>query len=267
MEGNYKGFLHDLHGALANNPTHTVVYRNKQVPVLAQQRGPYLVPARWILVNLVGTDGDKTTIAVRDDNIYIVGFTNSRGSWFVFKNRAHLIPGSTLLPFGDCYKDLLGGGYKELEGITLGKENMLKAVQMLARYHPNPHNSYKSLKVALATLCVMVAEAERFVPINETVADRWEDTPRITAMQAKYVVLWSDMSCALLNWRTTGVWRDKGNKLQKANINSPGDALGILGLVLWPNSCSFDATTHQFRCDCGKRRLADDSSTICQGTF
>lgn len=257
MTDDYPTFLNKLHGVLGDNPTRRNV---KGVPVLAEQRH----------INFVGTDSaaDKTTIAVRDDNIYIVGFTNNTGNWFTFANREQLIPRSTRLPFGGGYEDLVVGGRKKLTDIKLGKENMLQAVRMLALHHPNhpnPDKSYdKRLGEAPAKLCVMVAEAERFVPIV-TVAQGWKGTPQITALQAEYVVLWGKISKALLTWQKKSLWEDKGNELQeKAKINGPDEASSTLGLLLWPTDFNFkfDAITAD---DDGKP-LADDSSTTCNGT-
>jgi len=67
--------------------------------------------------------------------MYLVGFKTQGGSWYAFKNRNHLIQGSTALTFSDDYKSLTGGGsYKNLVNVVVGKNSAEEALGILAKY-------------------------------------------------------------------------------------------------------------------------------------
>lgn len=83
--GSYETFINSVRGALAG-PTHlTVVGPTSGVarPVLSREPpAKYTQPSRWIHVQLNGYKGVAPKLAIRSDNAYVMGFTNSRGTWF-----------------------------------------------------------------------------------------------------------------------------------------------------------------------------------------
>lgn len=177
-ERSYGSFHRELRELLAVNPAGKHV---RGTPVLAEQRKGQ-PPARWIHIKLVGNNKwrDKTTIAMRDDNLYLVGFQNNSGSWFVFKGckgefPAKVSASASELPFGDSYGDLVQG-HRNLAKYDMDKQSALDAVRLLAKYR---HKYYddddhtEKLKVALAQLCVMLAEGARFKSIFNTLHEKW----------------------------------------------------------------------------------------------
>lgn len=52
-------------------------------PVLPKQKSGFQ-PARWFHINLERNNGERTTLAVRDDNVYLIGFKNQSGRWYEF---------------------------------------------------------------------------------------------------------------------------------------------------------------------------------------
>ncbi|TVU16058.1 hypothetical protein EJB05_39606 [Eragrostis curvula] len=237
----YASFLGQLHGVLMNYPKNGDV---EGVPVLPPQH-LNAMPARWIHVNLVGSGGARTTIALRDDNIYLVGFENSARNWYVFDNRKHLIHDATPLPLNDSYGDLVKG-HVNLPRYDLGKTAALGAVQTLASYKIGGLTD-SQLAISLAQLCVMVAEAERFKEVADTVSKGWEGTARINTVQAELLVLWGKASCALLHWNNTHVWVDKKGALASQGIRNEQDAVHLLGFVLRTKGCNLKSESS----DCG----------------
>jgi hypothetical protein len=174
-ERGYGSFHRELRELLAINPTGKHV---RGTPVLAEQRKGQ-PPARWIHIKLVGNNKwrDKTTIAMRDDNLYLVGFQNNSGSWFVFKGckgefPAEVSASASELPFGDSYGDLVQG-HRNLAKYDMDKQSALGAVRLLAKYRDDKYNDDK-LKAALAQLCVMLAEGARFKSIFNTLHGKWD---------------------------------------------------------------------------------------------
>jgi hypothetical protein len=89
VEENYGEFIEVLRTVLteyepACDRQSVVDYHHAPHPVLPRQRNPHR-PARWILITLLLRDeGHATTLAIRDDNVYLIGFRNRRGQWYEF---------------------------------------------------------------------------------------------------------------------------------------------------------------------------------------
>ncbi|XP_066341337.1 protein synthesis inhibitor II-like [Miscanthus floridulus] len=83
-EENYGEFIEVLRRVLAEyepvgDRQSVVDFHHAPHPVLPRQRSPHR-PARWIHVTLqVRNEGHATTLAIRDDNVYLIGFRNRRG--------------------------------------------------------------------------------------------------------------------------------------------------------------------------------------------
>ncbi|XP_044973377.1 uncharacterized protein LOC123440899 [Hordeum vulgare subsp. vulgare] len=77
-------------------------------PVMAKQTGEGQPPPKWLHLVARGHGTEVTTLALRQDNLYLAGFTDKSGSWYTFANKArhNLIPGATVLDFDDNYAGL-----------------------------------------------------------------------------------------------------------------------------------------------------------------
>jgi hypothetical protein len=83
--GSYARLQTQLHQVLATN---RIV---ETIPVMVRQTAP-AAPPTWILVPLTGRSiQEKLTMAVRNDNGYVVGFSNSAGTWFAFPRFQRLL--------------------------------------------------------------------------------------------------------------------------------------------------------------------------------
>ncbi|KAF6987002.1 hypothetical protein CFC21_022629 [Triticum aestivum] len=185
-------------------------------PLLPEQRTPK--PARWMHINLTEKDantGDvrRTTVIVRDDNVFVVGFQNRNRDYFEFgiDNRStHIIPEPDHLNndqepaklfFLGCdadYPDLVGckGNLADLD---LGKEAMTRAVRTLWAYTNIKGPADTATRKDLARVCVVIAESARMASHFDTVRTGWNTQgSRINLTQVRYVDTWSKMSRALI---------------------------------------------------------------------
>uniref|UniRef100_A0A0E0KHE5 rRNA N-glycosylase n=1 Tax=Oryza punctata TaxID=4537 RepID=A0A0E0KHE5_ORYPU len=120
------------------------------INILHRQRG-YGQPASWKMSHLIGRGEDEVMVAIRDDNLYVVGFADQTGQWHAFPDYVHLIPGSIPLPIKQDYESLLGdGGHTNLAKLTLGREAMLDAIHTLSNYQSSVDK--KVLGEALVTV-------------------------------------------------------------------------------------------------------------------
>ena len=94
--------------------------------------------------------------------MYLVGFKTQGGSWYAFKNRNHLIQGSTALTFSDDYKSLTGGGsYKNLVNVVVGKNSAEEAWGFWPSTSKGSTTDQETKK-ALLRFVLMFSEAARF---------------------------------------------------------------------------------------------------------
>ncbi|XP_037410565.1 uncharacterized protein LOC119273533 [Triticum dicoccoides] len=104
--GGYTAFMTELHRRLKATANGWTI---KERPVLGVQRLKWQPPDTWIYVDLKW-GGVMPTLAIRADNLYLVGFQLNGGPWYVFKNTfwwvRPLLPGSIPLTFNDSYKSL-----------------------------------------------------------------------------------------------------------------------------------------------------------------
>ncbi|KQK16468.1 ribosome-inactivating protein 3 [Brachypodium distachyon] len=155
VHGSYTSFIDDLRTKLANHPSPGDINGH---PLLTPRRYPNS-PARWMHISISAGGAATTTLVLRDDTLYVVGFTGEGGSWyeFGFQGEAHQIQGSIFLECGNTYKDLVGGKSgaevrMNLQGLDLGKNMAVAAVTTLSTYvQPLPPNKpIDATKLALA---------------------------------------------------------------------------------------------------------------------
>jgi hypothetical protein len=202
-------------------------------PVLPSEKK---VPTLWFHV-VLRTSSSMLTLAVRMDNLYLVGFRTPAGVWWEFNNEegTHLIRGARWLGFGGRYYDLVGD--KGLETVTLGRADMAVAVDVLANHGtaanmPEVGDPYARPKSMLAKLVIMVCEGIRFHTVYMTVDREFKDATggaKITELEGKQVNKWDRISKAVLTW---AVHPDsKFPDLEKLGVKDKNDAARIVALV------------------------------------
>lgn len=79
------------------------------------------VPLGWIMVHIVGESPDeKTTLAIANDDLYLLGFANGTDHWHILSGFGGL-PDATTLPFDESYGKLIGG-HANLCLVPIGKQ-------------------------------------------------------------------------------------------------------------------------------------------------
>jgi hypothetical protein len=239
--GTYSTFVDNVRTVLATHPSPDSVQGH---PVLTKERfrdgNP---PVRLLQVEL-SAGNTSATLAIRDDNVYVVGFRPPSGTWYELhetakgpKQQQHVIAGSTLLDWGFTYRGFVGGGTskevkKNLKDMDLGKAMAEAAVRQLAAYvHAGAPDA--ATKLALARLMIMVSEAARLDSVYATVNSGWGQTSRLSEMQPVYMQNWGDLSSAILEWRQKGNSYKWPRKLaRETGIKDAADALAVVHLLL-----------------------------------
>ncbi|KAL6599803.1 hypothetical protein ACP70R_045454 [Stipagrostis hirtigluma subsp. patula] len=210
-------------------------------PVLPPEKP---VPELWFHIILSTKATRSLTLAIRMDNLYLVGFKTpdlvdkkKEGVWWEFgkDGDTHLIDkGSKFLNFGGRYQDLVGQA--GLETVTLGRVEMREAVNFLANYtgpstSTGGEDKYAEVKSKLAKLVIMICEGVRFFTVQGTVDKRFDDVvpARITQREGKQVQKWDRICKAVFKWADDPTARFPD--LQALGINDKNDAAKIVALV------------------------------------
>ncbi|KAF2909677.1 hypothetical protein DAI22_11g043600 [Oryza sativa Japonica Group] len=232
MTSNYSDFIIDLQSRLAEHPEQANFHGR---PVLARQCHPKQ-PARWLYINLVGENNDRATLAVRDDNVYLIGFRNLNGKWFHLGFSLRSVPilpePSTFLECDVTYRSLLGGNVKDvLVRVDVRKISVIHAVHRLSGYAQRRCGVDGATKRDLARLIVVICESARMAAHYNTVNDGWLIRNRQIRLDLWHVdYLWN---WGLMSW----VVQQQGGKmwpirLINSGINSISEALAVLQLLL-----------------------------------
>lgn len=251
VEECYGQFIEKLRNKLADHPNASNVFVGH--PVLAKQTSKH--PARWIFINLYLATGENeemtTTLAIRDDNLYLKAFRNKDEEWYELgkkennKKLMHPKYNSIFLECGDNYGSLVGGDNdfeqvkRNLSQLELGKVSMENAVSKLALYNQPPDNGVDdvdpTLKQDLAQLIVMVCEPARMTKHYLTVKNAWDrdHTSQINELEVYYLWNWGNMSGALLACiRDKGyTWPTEEYFYGKPQIKNKDEALQVVHLV------------------------------------
>ncbi|KAM0866124.1 hypothetical protein ACQ4PT_042840 [Festuca glaucescens] len=150
-----------------------------------------------------GSVGDKIAVGMATHDYSLGGFANGRGHWQSFPGHDHLFPSSTPLPFRNSYDDLVGG-LANLPDVPLGQEALKQAARVLSAHDPATATDHRPLKRALASLKVMLSEAQRLQPIHETVSRGWESGARVNPDYLPYIQHWYTMSYEIIRANRTG---------------------------------------------------------------
>uniref|UniRef100_A0A0D9ZBT3 rRNA N-glycosidase n=1 Tax=Oryza glumipatula TaxID=40148 RepID=A0A0D9ZBT3_9ORYZ len=187
-----------------------------------------------------GLDADElAAVALQGHDLSLADFANRTRHWHAFRGREGLVPSAaSVLPFGgDTYRDLIGG-IRNLPGVPLGRAAMVRAARVLSSYDPAAFaaegNEVEELGRALAAVTVMISEAARVKPINETVSSRWWGEARVAAEHLPYIEHWDTMSFELLRFRRTGRWDGPFTELLRkdAGIGGAEEAGAVAGVLI-----------------------------------
>lgn len=194
-------------------------------------------PLGWIMVHVTGeAQEDKTTLAIANDDLYLLGFRNSTEHWYILKSFGGL-PGAITLPFTESYYDLVGG-HMNLPTVPLGKQSAIEAVKTLASCCDDFDTTTEAqVKQALVRFVVMIAEAARFPAIRDTFSSsqKWQQETFIAEKQAKPVVHWGKLSTLLVIWEKYHNWDSgRGNEVKDIGVNGPLDALKLVDFLCRP---------------------------------
>ncbi|CAL5033866.1 unnamed protein product [Urochloa decumbens] len=202
------------------------------------------VPRLWFHV-VLRTATSSITLAVRIDNLYLVGFKTPgpAGAWWEFHNdkepNTHLIPKANWLGFGGRYQDLVGnvGLAKGLHTVPLGRAQMTTAVDVLARHGTAAMapaapgtGAYDLPKSMLVKLVIMVSEGIRFHSVYGTL-DKNFNSPvaNIARIEGMQVQKWDQISKAILDWGVNPT-AQKPNMVE-LGVGNKNDAARIVALA------------------------------------
>ncbi|CAO2140969.1 unnamed protein product [Urochloa humidicola] len=248
MSESYGTFLGSLRTALAGDkptmiaPPSTIT--KAQRPVLAKETGEDKQPPRWIHVKLNGKSGAAPKVAIRSDNAYIIGFTNSQGTWFQLSKagtKVNLVSDKPeMAGFDGNYNTLIKpgdkgepGGVDGLPRLNLNKFSTADAAGKLWN-HKKGAKDDEELKKAIGTLAVVVCEAARFTPVYDAINKNWDQNKAsITTKEVGFIKNWGDLSTQLLKWKDNKYTGDADlfKKFSGIGIQNGKQALDAVQLV------------------------------------
>ncbi|OEL13988.1 hypothetical protein BAE44_0024993 [Dichanthelium oligosanthes] len=145
------------------------------------------------------------------------------------------LAGFTPLPFGNSYRDLIGG-LANLPNLPMGRAATLQATDAVASYNPATvdDNDVEAVKRALATLTVVTSEGQRLQPISQALAKGWDSgDARVAAEHLPYIEHWDTICYELLRAHKNGEWDGPFTELlrEHTNIKSKEEALSVVGAI------------------------------------
>jgi hypothetical protein len=218
-----------------------VNYGNLSVPVLPNLND--LVPGNrkktlneenkqdlLLLIELRAEKGDNrngywaTTLAMRKDNLYIVGFTGEGGMWFELddgRGSRPLPTGYSATPLGwDVhYRSIMNLKDQDQVKETLSKTRLgaafaKRAVRRLSQYPVLDYNDKNLTGLGLAGLLVLICESARMDTIRRVFAKHgvWARGVLLEENELDCIWEWGTVSAALMRYKKHGYKRDyEGN--------------------------------------------------------
>ncbi|KAF8647661.1 hypothetical protein HU200_065298 [Digitaria exilis] len=191
----------------------------------------------FTVIQLKGSGHETASLAVMLHDVSLAGFANRSGHWHAFPGHEHLLPGATPLPFGNSYRDLIGG-LANLPNLPLGGPPMVQASSAISGYSPAiaDDDEVASVKRGLATLTVMTCEAQRLQLIRDLLLNkgRWESgEARVAVEHLPYIEHWDTICYEIVRAKKNGVWDGPFTQLLKehANIKNKEEAMAVVGFV------------------------------------
>ncbi|XP_066398102.1 ribosome-inactivating protein 3-like [Miscanthus floridulus] len=205
----------------------------------------YDEPPEWIYIHVVAGDApqDKVTLTIAIDDLYLLGFNNGTDHWYQFSagpSKSYKgLPGATMLPIEENYRDLIGGGHVNLNQVPLGKKSATNATKQLATYDPKITPT-SQLQDGLVRFVVMMCEGMRFREIRETFSgSNWDKETFITQTQENSVVIRWELTRNQPRGAKWGAPRGKYKELAdkvktNSEVNGFADAIKILDFLIRP---------------------------------
>ncbi|CAL5036045.1 unnamed protein product [Urochloa decumbens] len=186
-----------LVAAAASSLVMLLEHRRPPLPISSNPGKP-----PFMVVSLRGNLGDMARLALMSHDLSLAGFANRTGYW-------HLFPGSTLLPFGNSYRDLIGG-LANLPNLPVGR--------------------------ALATMTVTECERRRLQAIRDALAKGWTESGSeacVAAEHLPYIEHWDTICYEILRAEKNGVWDGPFTNLlrEHTNIKSEEEALAVVSAI------------------------------------
>ncbi|XP_008776754.2 protein synthesis inhibitor II-like [Phoenix dactylifera] len=184
----YTDFIEGLRHRLRERSSH-----NR--PVLPPQENP---PRRWFDLKLLSSSSNHAiTLRIRRDNLYLDGYQmENPNQWLEFGDPSpqHLIPGSSFLGFDGGYPDLQRVAAETRKNISLGTEELKKAVNKLAT-----STSSKERAHHLIVVIQMMCESIRFDRLSKHLATQFPGSSGPPEWMLALENGWGDLSDALLD--------------------------------------------------------------------
>jgi hypothetical protein len=174
-----------------------------------------------------------TTLAMRKDNLYIVGFTGKDGKWFMLVDRQRPLQkecSSTKLDWDVRYKSIMNLKVQDqvkrtLSNTRLGMAFANRAVRRLSQYPDHEYEDENLTRLGLAGLIVLICESARMESIHKELqsSDEWDTKGVLIEKDVlDYIWDWGTVSAALILWQKRGYAKDG-----YPGDSSLRDALGI----------------------------------------
>nr|CAB3478063.1 unnamed protein product [Digitaria exilis] len=113
------------------------------------------------------------------------------------------LPDAITLPFTQNYRDIINGGHGELWRVPLGKQSMIFAARIFARYTPMTPDD--DVQDAFVRSAIMLCEGTRITPIRRVFSgNMWVRQTYISPNDCKKVVNWGKLSTLLVAWQRNG---------------------------------------------------------------
>jgi hypothetical protein len=192
----------------------------------------------------VGSNNQETTVAIRDDNVYLFGFRNNERQWYEFgySGKSIAMLNQQQSTFLECDIDYgcIVGGAMNLVKLPLGQRFACDAISRLSSYKQDPvgEANDETIRRDLASLMVMICEATRMNDLYSTVEDGWyrQGGRKINTTQVRYIWNWGHMSHELLRWNqlppATQANFNFPINLVRIGVKGPGTALKIVKMLL-----------------------------------
>ncbi|KAL6640828.1 hypothetical protein ACP70R_021951 [Stipagrostis hirtigluma subsp. patula] len=268
----YSGFINILRKKLAKRG------KNSGIDYLDNDKSPMMLPVLgvdlneqelWLDIHLsVEGTNKSTTLAMRKDSLYVVGFTGKDGKWFQLGKSNKDDPklptkyeATPLETWDVSYKkmmklhdlDLIA---KTLTSTGLDRAFAERAVRRLSCYHPDDVDDDNPTRLALVSLIVLICEAARMEPIFRALLPTWNINSSEMRRHVDTEVLkeyiwdyWYSTSANLIKWKASGrkkEWKGRGtveDALQRVRLlvtsksinESAGATVDIFGV-----SANFD---------------------------
>ena len=206
-------------------------FTRHRVPVLPEQPLRGAKPTRFFDV-VLSTNTNSLTLRFQQENLYLVAYQDESEQWNEFDDRWYpMVPGSKSLRFKGSYDELTRLAKDRRASIPLGRDLLIKAVNILATNPP----SHQQKALSLIVIIQMISESMRFREILRKICVKYLEPFQPRQRFELLENAWSPLSLALL-------WDDRypGTKLhlsegdsENLEIRTIGQVVKAVGMVLY----------------------------------